>query len=146
MGRRRVYTYRYTVTTRMTCIKMGSDESHFNISLIVRDKTTRPCPQTTTFEEKGEPKRYQTEVLRLPAYRLTARPNRLSFFFLFRLLLYVHRDHYWTFGDGSTGRPPQLSHRQPLSSEGLYTVDCINTRCMSLREIIKAPQAKTQRQ
>ena len=28
--RGRVYTYRYTVTTRMTCIKMGSDESHFN--------------------------------------------------------------------------------------------------------------------
>ena len=29
------------VTTRMTCIKMGSDESHFNVSLIVRDKVTR---------------------------------------------------------------------------------------------------------
>ena len=25
------YTYRYTVTTRMTCIKMGSDGSHFNV-------------------------------------------------------------------------------------------------------------------
>ena len=48
MGRGRVYTYRYTVTTRMTCIKMGSDESHFNVSLIVRDKDTRPCLQTTT--------------------------------------------------------------------------------------------------
>ena len=44
------------------CIKMGSDESHFNVSLIVRDKVTRPCPQTTTFEEKGEPKRIRTEV------------------------------------------------------------------------------------
>ena len=41
VGRGRVYTYRYTVTTRMTCIKMGSDESHFNVSLIVRDKLTR---------------------------------------------------------------------------------------------------------
>ena len=60
-----IYTYRYTVTTRMTCIKMGSDESHFNVSLIVRDKVTSPCPQTTTFEEKGEPKRYRTEVLPL---------------------------------------------------------------------------------
>ena len=39
------------------CIKIGSDESHFNVSLIVRDKATRQCPQTTTFEEKGEPKR-----------------------------------------------------------------------------------------
>ena len=33
-------------------IKMDSDESHFNVSLIVRDKVTRQCPQTTTFEEK----------------------------------------------------------------------------------------------
>ena len=46
-----------------TCIKMGSDESHFNVSLIVRDKVTRQCPQTTTFEEKGEPKQIRTEVL-----------------------------------------------------------------------------------
>ena len=30
--RGRVYTYRYTVNTRMTCIKMGSDESHLNVS------------------------------------------------------------------------------------------------------------------
>ena len=30
-----IYTYRYTVTTRMTqsCIKMGIDESHFNVSV-----------------------------------------------------------------------------------------------------------------
>ena len=62
-GRGRVYTYRYTVTTRMTCIKMGSDESHFNVPLIVRDKVTRQCPQTTTFEDKGEPKQIRTEVL-----------------------------------------------------------------------------------
>ena len=27
--RESIYTYRYTVTTRMTFIKMGSDESHF---------------------------------------------------------------------------------------------------------------------
>ena len=40
-----------------SCIKMGSDESHFNVSLIVRDKVTRQCPETTMFEEKGEPKR-----------------------------------------------------------------------------------------
>ena len=30
------------------CIKMGSDESHFNVSLVVTDKVTRQCPQTTT--------------------------------------------------------------------------------------------------
>ena len=49
----------------MTCIKMGSDESRFNVSLIVRDKVIGQCPQTTTFEEKGEPKRIRTEVLPL---------------------------------------------------------------------------------
>ena len=31
-----------------SCIKMGSDESHFNVLVIVRDKVTRQCPQTTT--------------------------------------------------------------------------------------------------
>ena len=45
-----------------SCITMGSDESHFNGSLIVRDKVTRQCPQTTTFEGKGEPKQIGTEV------------------------------------------------------------------------------------
>ena len=45
-----------------SCIKMGSDVSHFNVSFIVRDKVTRQCPQTTTFEEKGEPKRIRAEV------------------------------------------------------------------------------------
>ena len=44
------------------CIKMGSDESRFNVLLIVRDKVTRQCLQTTTFEEKGEPKRNRTVV------------------------------------------------------------------------------------
>ena len=43
-------------------IKMGRDESHFNVSIIVRDKVTRQCPQTTAFEGKGEPKRIQTEI------------------------------------------------------------------------------------
>ena len=51
-GRGRLqHTYRYTVTTRMTCIKMGSDECQFNVSLIMRDTVTRQCPQTTKFEE-----------------------------------------------------------------------------------------------
>ena len=36
------------------CIKVGSDE--------VRDKVTRQCPQTTNFEEKGEPKQIRTDV------------------------------------------------------------------------------------
>ena len=48
-----------------SCIEMGSDESHFNVSLIVKDSITRQCPQTTTFEEKGMPKRNRTEILLL---------------------------------------------------------------------------------
>ena len=44
------------------CIKVGSDESHFNVSLTVGNKFTRQCPQTTAFEEKGEPKQIRTEV------------------------------------------------------------------------------------
>ena len=48
------------------CINMGSDESHFNVSLIMTDKVTRRCPQTTTLEEKGEPKQIRTESLCLP--------------------------------------------------------------------------------
>ena len=59
-----------------SCIKMGSDESHFNVSLTVRDKVTRQCPQTTTSEEKGEPKWNRTVALLLT--RLTAGPNRLT--------------------------------------------------------------------
>ena len=62
-----------------SCIKVGSDESHFNVSLIVRDKVTRQCPQTTTFEEKGEPKQIRTEVLLLTSLTpYPARPNRLT--------------------------------------------------------------------
>ena len=68
------YTYRYTDSHHQndSCIKIGSDESHFNVSLIVRDKVTRQCPQTTAFEEQGEPKRIRTEVplfSSLTAYR-----------------------------------------------------------------------------
>ena len=48
-----------------SCIKVGSDESHFTVSLIVRDKVTRQYPQTTTSEEKGEPKQIRTEFLLL---------------------------------------------------------------------------------
>ena len=54
-----------------SCIKMGSDDSHFNVSLILRDKVTRQCPQTKTFEEKGEPKRIRTEVRLLTSTSLT---------------------------------------------------------------------------
>ena len=37
-----------------SCIKMGSDESHFNVSLIVGDQITRQCPQATTVLKRKE--------------------------------------------------------------------------------------------
>ena len=76
-GRARLYTYRYTVHHQNdSCIQIGSNESPFNVSLIVRDKVTRQCLQTTTFKEKGDPKRIRTAVPLLTS--LTARPNRLT--------------------------------------------------------------------
>ena len=61
-GGGRLYTYRHTVTTRMTlALKMSSDESHFNFSLIVKDKVARHSLQTTTFlEEKKKKKKKES--------------------------------------------------------------------------------------
>ena len=48
------------------CIKMGSDESHFNVS-VGSDGQSHKTVSTdhNLFEENGEPKRYRTEVLPL---------------------------------------------------------------------------------
>ena len=48
------------------CIKMGSDESHFNVS-VGGDGQSHKTVSTNhnLFEEKGEMKRYRTEVLPL---------------------------------------------------------------------------------
>ena len=34
------------------CVKMGSDEHHFNVSLIMKDKVPRQCPQITRSKHK----------------------------------------------------------------------------------------------
>ena len=50
------------------CIKMGSDESHFNVSLVVRDKVRRQCPQTTTFlKRKDSRSGFEPRQICLPA-------------------------------------------------------------------------------
>ena len=49
---------------------MGGAESRFNVSLSVRDKLTWRYSQTTTFEERGEPKQNHTEVLLLTSLTL----------------------------------------------------------------------------
>ena len=60
-----------------SCIKVGNDESHFNVLLIVRDKITRQCPQTT-FEEKESRSDFEPSSLCLLIECLTARPNWLT--------------------------------------------------------------------
>ena len=58
------YIYLSLHCNHMTpALKMDNDESHFNVSLTVRDKVTGQCRQTSTFEEKGEPKRNRAETL-----------------------------------------------------------------------------------
>ena len=47
-GRERLYLTLHCHHQNDFCIKIGSDENHFNVSLDVRDKVTRQCPQTTT--------------------------------------------------------------------------------------------------
>ena len=48
------------------CIKMGSDESHFNVSVASDGQSHKTVSTNYNLsEEKGEPKRYRTEVLPL---------------------------------------------------------------------------------
>ena len=51
------------------CIKMGSDESHFNVSLIMRVKVTRQRSQLVTTLEDGKESRsgFEPRSLCLPA-------------------------------------------------------------------------------
>ena len=51
-GREIIHLSRHCHHQNHSCLKMGSDESQFNVSLIVRDKVRRQCPQTTTFFEE----------------------------------------------------------------------------------------------
>ena len=58
---------------------MGSDERNVDVSLIVRDIVTRQCPQTTAFLKRKESRsEIEQRPFCLPAQRLTARPNRLT--------------------------------------------------------------------
>ena len=48
------------------CIKTGSDESHFNVSVGSDGQSHRTVSTNhNLFEENGEPKRYRAEVLPL---------------------------------------------------------------------------------
>ena len=48
------------------CIKMGSDDSHFNVSVGIDGQSHKTVSTNHNLsEEKGEPKRYRTKVLPL---------------------------------------------------------------------------------
>ena len=77
----RLYTYRYTVTTRMTSVLRWAA---MRAILMFHNCEGQSHKTVSTdhdlFEEKGELKRIRTEVLLLTSLTLgqTARPNRLS--------------------------------------------------------------------
>ena len=50
------------LSRRTSALRWAAMRAILMFHMIVRDKITRQCPQTTTFEQKGEPKRIRTEV------------------------------------------------------------------------------------
>ena len=65
------------------------DESHFNVSITMRDTVTRQCPQSTTFEERREPK---VESNPGPLSSLTALPQPKRVPGVTRAICRVHID------------------------------------------------------
>ena len=63
-GKKIIYLSLHCHHQNDSCIKMGSDESHFNVSIEVIDKVTVKTVSTNhnLFDEKGEPKRSRNEV------------------------------------------------------------------------------------
>ena len=65
-GREIIYLSLHCHHQNDTCIKMGSDESYFNVSVGSDGQTHRTVSTNhNLFEEKGQPKRHRTEVLPL---------------------------------------------------------------------------------
>ena len=77
-GRGGLYTYRYTVTTRMIpALRWAAMRAILMFQSEVMDKVTRHCPTNhNLFEEKGEPKRYRTAVLPLTSLQLQGTVTR----------------------------------------------------------------------
>ena len=122
-GKKIIYLSLHCHHQNDSCIKMGSDESHFNVSLIVRDKVIRQCPQITAFEEKGEPKRIRTEIPLLTSlmlYRKTKpahRAAKASAVPLSGLFTGSHAEHHRLRGhlpEGSWRRLGSLCHHAGL--------------------------------
>ena len=95
----------------------------------MRDKVTRRCPQTTTFEEKGEPKWIRAEVLLLTSLTpySSATPANISTVKLIALFSHCRR----CAGHRSASRPVQSDadySRSPVESACLcctaWRFDC----------------------
>ena len=97
----------------------------------MRDKVTRQCPQTSTFEEKGEPKQIRTEVLLLTSLTLTARPNRLTCkvlsFLLFSCCL-TSTEARWPIRDGDRVGRGRESERLDRGNRPKKTGETVDRR------------------
>ena len=66
VGRGRLYTYRYTVTIRMTsALRWAAMRAILMFHNCEGQSHKTVSAQTSTFEEKGKPKQIRTEVLLL---------------------------------------------------------------------------------
>ena len=72
---------------------MGSDERHFNVSLIVGDKVTGQCMSANhnLFQKGGEPKWIRTEVLLLTSLTPHRWANPAHFIIIIIIIMYIHR-------------------------------------------------------
>ena len=67
-GRGRLYTYRYTVTTRMTsALRWAAMRAILMFQHEVMVKVTRQCPQTTFLKRKESQSGIEPMSFRLPA-------------------------------------------------------------------------------
>ena len=62
-GRESIYLSLHCYHQNDSCIKIGSEESRFHVSSIVRDKVTKRCPQTTTQPSQSSRSLYSSGLL-----------------------------------------------------------------------------------
>ena len=93
-GRRRLYTYRYTVTTRMTpALRWAAMRAILMFQWEAMDKFIRHASANhNLFEEKGEPKRYRTEVLPLTSITSYRWAKRLTIIVLHMMIVSSRAD------------------------------------------------------
>ena len=107
------------------CIKMGSDESHSNVSVGSGGQSHKTVSTNhNLFEEKGEPKRYQTEVLPLTSltpYRLAKPAHMMQL--VHTKLLYIRAVHTnLPLYQGSAHEPPFILRQYTQSSLDIRVV------------------------